>query len=257
MRIRGSRTYKAVILLHALMSIYVCGIAFAFDSQNAFKYVVSFEASGEFHPLGPRDLFDVFSELRLMGKFGHFWVKPEDGKLVAHICTDLPDTIQKALAAEPRLEYIESIPMTTALREECKSYEQESFSVQPQQFYCSAAELWKESLRRPEEPRHPSTGCAYTHVVTFEPTDGFHPKTPREILEVLDRANKLTRTGYFRTKAQDGKLVGRICTDDPDALQRELATEPRLKWIEAVRLDQRLFREHAASKQDSLPQSSP
>jgi len=64
------------------------------------------------------------------------------------------------------------------------------------------------------------------------------------------------KTGYFRTKPKDGKLVGSICTDDPDRLHKQMEAESRLKWIETNVLSPLLFEVHSAGKQESLtPQS--
>ncbi len=92
----------------------------------------------------------------------------------------------------------------------------------------------------------------YTHLVTFEPAGDFHPKTPEELLDVFNAVCKV-KTGNFRTKPQDGKLVGRICTDAPKELKKAMESEPRLKWLETVELTPELFKQHSATKQQSLP----
>ena len=95
----------------------------------------------------------------------------------------------------------------------------------------------------------------YTHLVTFEPAGDFHPGTPRELLDVFNGVCR-ARTGYFRTAPEDGKLVGRICTDAPEELQKSFEKEPRLKWVESVPLTAELFAQQEASKQESLPENS-
>ncbi len=94
----------------------------------------------------------------------------------------------------------------------------------------------------------------YTHLVTFEPAGDFHPERPGELLDVFNGVCKV-RTGYFRTAPQDGKLVGRICTDEPEELRKSIEKEPRLKWVESLPLTAELFAQHEASKQESLPEN--
>jgi len=96
----------------------------------------------------------------------------------------------------------------------------------------------------------------YTHLVVFDPAGDFAPEKPRDLLQAFNGVCKVS-TGYFRTKPENGKLVGRICTNDPDALQKELAAEPRLKFVSVVPLTADLFASHSATEQLSLHPPAP
>lgn len=96
----------------------------------------------------------------------------------------------------------------------------------------------------------------YTHLVVFEPAGSFAPERPAELLQVFNGVCNV-KTGYFRTKPENGKLVGSICTDNPQELQKELATEPRLKYVSGVPLTAELFASHWATEQLPLHPPAP
>lgn len=104
--------------------------------------------------------------------------------------------------------------------------------------------------KAPEEPFAYSNG--YSHLVAFEPAGDFSPQTPRQLLDVFNK-NLHGRTGYFRTQAKDGKLIGGICTDAPGALRKMLDAEPQLNWLATVPMTPERFEAHQAEPQESLP----
>jgi|GEM_PF-1735593 len=194
--------------------------------EGGYTHLVIFEPAGEFNPQTPHELLDVFNDACRV-RTGYFRTKAQDGRLVGSICTDDPDRLEEELRAEPRLKWVNAEPLTSDLFEEHEARAQESLA-----------------------PEHD-----YTHLVTFEPAEAFNPQTPRELLEVFNGACNV-RTGYFRAKVQEGRLVGSICTDDPDRLQEELRAEPRLTRVNAEPLTPDLLKEHQGRTQESLPPGS-
>lgn len=93
----------------------------------------------------------------------------------------------------------------------------------------------------------------YSHLVVFKPARDWNPKTPREILEVFNK-NCKTPTGYFRTRHEGGKLLARICVKDPERVEAALHAEPRLEWVKTMPLNTKLLDQHAALKQESMPE---
>jgi len=97
----------------------------------------------------------------------------------------------------------------------------------------------------------------FTHLITFEPQGDFAPRTPRNILAVLNKPlfEVGIRTGYFRTKPVDGKLIGTICTDKPQELKELIEKIPQLKYIKTERLTKEMFEEYEKTQQLSLQPS--
>ena len=101
-----------------------------------------------------------------------------------------------------------------------------------------------------------STPNGFTHLIVFGPKGDFNPRTPRELLRVINEPlfrMEVIITGYFRTKPIDGKLIGSICTNDPDGLKNIIETTESLEFIEAKRLTAKMFEEHEKTFQESLP----
>jgi hypothetical protein len=96
-------------------------------------------------------------------------------------------------------------------------------------------------------------------VVTFRPVQGFAPKTPREFLaKVSGHAalrsdpNGLGGGSFFRTKAQDGVLIGSFLTARPDETRKALEAIPSLQVVSVEKLTPEMFIRYEASRQESL-----
>jgi len=213
----------------------VCLSTLAASTEIKYTHLVVFEPAGDFHPSTPRELLDVFNGVCHVPT-GYFRTAPQNGKLVGSICANQPERLQKDLAEEPRLKWIKADPLTPKLFATHSARRQESLPA-PQSLLPGAYSTPK---------------GAYTHLVTFKPVGDFRPKTPRDLLTVFNGVCRVP-TGYFRTRPQDGKLFGSICTNDPENLKKDLAKEPRLEFINAAALTPKTFAEHTAKKQQSLP----
>ena len=88
----------------------------------------------------------------------------------------------------------------------------------------------------------------HTHLATFEPQGGFNPANAQALLDHLNSAlvhNSNVPTGYFRTGIVDGKMVGRICTNNPTGL-RKMFWGPlsNLRLLKLEPLSEKLFEQH-------------
>jgi hypothetical protein len=87
-----------------------------------------------------------------------------------------------------------------------------------------------------------STRPVETYIVTFRPTAGFDPKTPRELLDAFNKNHPpRTRTHHFRTQAVDEQLIGHICVDTTpgkDAIIAMLQECEQLELEKVVLADQ-------------------
>ena len=101
-------------------------------------------------------------------------------------------------------------------------------------------EIWK----TPDDVGH-------THLALFEPVGDFDPKTPQELLNKLNTTlfeRKDVPTGYFRTGLNsDQKLVGRICTNNPQGLKEVIEAIPELKLTKIGALTEEVFAKHTGT----------
>ncbi len=82
--------------------------------EGGYTHLVTFEPAGELHPRTPKELLDVFDGA-CKAKTGYFRTTVQDGTLVGRICTDAASEVQKALEGEPRLKWVEAVPLTPEL----------------------------------------------------------------------------------------------------------------------------------------------
>ena len=97
----------------------------------------------------------------------------------------------------------------------------------------------------------------FTHLVLFTGTGDFEPRTPQRLLHRLNTVLRNTRvaTGFFRTWAEDNRLIGGICTDDVVGLRNVIELIPDLEVISAEPLTEQSFQQHAEKQQESLPEA--
>lgn len=112
--------------------------------------------------------------------------------------------------------------------------------------FMATVERW--DAKKPEEVWKTPDQVGHTHLVVFEPADPFEPKNAQELLDKLNehlfKRNDIL-TGYFRTHTDEkGKLVGRICTNNPSRLGELIETIPELKLVKTDSLNQKTFEEH-------------
>ncbi len=93
--------------------------------EGGYTHLITFEPAGDFQPKTPRELLDVFNGV-CKARTGYFRTAPQDGKLIGHICTDAPEDIRKSFEKEPRLRFVESVPLTANLFAQHELSKQES-----------------------------------------------------------------------------------------------------------------------------------
>jgi hypothetical protein len=95
----------------------------------------------------------------------------------------------------------------------------------------------------------------YTHMLVFGPKGDFKPRTPGELLNVLNASLIPTgiATGYFRTAPENDRLIGRICTNDAEGLKKVIESVPQLEYIKTERLTKEMFEAYEKTAQESLP----
>ena len=100
-------------------------------------------------------------------------------------------------------------------------------------------------------------------LAKFEPVNGFNPQTPGEMLDrfsaqcrLFSAKESLGGASFFRTKNQNGKLVGSFLTEWPDKFKSAVAGSSDFKLISVEPLTPETFVVHETSAQESLAESS-
>ncbi len=98
-----------------------------------------------------------------------------------------------------------------------------------------------------------------TYLATFRPINGFNPKTPREFLSQFDEHSNLKSepksvggASFFRTRVENGVLIGSFITAYPDKMRKAVADNPSLELISIEKLTPEKFVSYQASPQESL-----
>ena len=199
------------------------GGGFVTPDEMQFTHLVTFAPKGGFAPRTPRELLQELNEplFKTSIKTGYFRTAPIGGKLVGAICTHDPAGLQKVIESTGTLEFIKAERLTQ------KMFETHEKPLLPQ---ADGGFVTPDNMR-------------YTHLVAFGPKGGFAPRTPNELLNELNEPLFKTdiKTGYFRTRPVDGKLMGVICTHDPAGLQKVIESTGTLEFIKADRLTQGMF----------------
>ena len=199
------------------------GNGFVTPDEMQFTHLVTFAPKGGFAPGTPRELLQELNEplFKTSIKTGYFRTAPIGGKLVGAICTHDPAGLQKVIESTETLEFIKAERLTQ------KMFETHEKPLLPQ---ADGGFVTPDNMR-------------YTHLVAFGPKGGFAPGTPNELLNELNEPLFKTdiKTGYFRTRPVDGKLMGVICTHDPAGLQKVIESTKTLEFIKADRLTQGMF----------------
>lgn len=97
------------------------------------------------------------------------------------------------------------------------------------------------------------------YLATFRPTGKFNPTTPGEFLEEFEKYGNLRSepkgvggASFFRTRAENGVLIGSFITAYPDKMRKAIADNPSLKLVSIEKLTPEMFTRHEASSQESL-----
>jgi hypothetical protein len=97
------------------------------------------------------------------------------------------------------------------------------------------------------------------YLAKFEPVNGFNPTTPKEMLDrfseqcrLFSAQESLGGASFFRTKNQDGKLIGSFLTELPDEFKTTVEKNSNFKLISIEKVTPEIFLAHEAAKQESL-----
>jgi hypothetical protein len=97
------------------------------------------------------------------------------------------------------------------------------------------------------------------HLVTFKPTNNFRPSTPGEFLAKFNEHSSLQSdkdgiggASFFRTRVQDGMLIGSFLTETPDKMAADIESNPDLKLLWSAEVTPGMFVMHESSRQESL-----
>lgn len=119
--------------------------------------------------------------------------------------------------------------------------------------------------KNPEEARKWLTEFVKGHsLVKFRPVKPFAPQTPQEFLAKFS-AHSTLRSGpgnyggacFFRTKVEDGVLIGSFLTIVPDKMREDIAAMPFLELVSSEELTPEVFVAYEASPQESLSNAEP
>ncbi len=97
------------------------------------------------------------------------------------------------------------------------------------------------------------------YLATFRPTNGFNPHTPGEFLAEFGKHSNLMSepksvggASFFRTRAENGVLIGSFITAYPEKMRKAIGDNPSLKLISIEKLTPEMFVRYVASPQESL-----
>ena len=210
--------------------------------KYGYTHMTVFKPVGDFHPRTPIELLNKLNAVLFPAGVptGFFRTWPEGDRLIGGICTTDPDALKEALDKIPEVEWVSTEPLTEQSFAVYSARPQKSLPRKDSQF---EAATWSE----------PKAG--YTHMTIFKPVGDFHPRTPIQLLNKLNATlfPAGVRTGYFRTWPEGDRLIGGICTDDPDGLKEVLDKIPEVEWVSTEPLTEKSFAEYSERPQKSLP----
>ena len=199
-------------------------------------HLAIFEPVGDFDPKTPQDLLEKLNASLFKRNdviTGYFRTGTNsDGKMVGRICTNNPMGLKEVIESIPELKLTKIGAMT-----------EETFAKHSGMKVQRDTSGWTS----PDEVGH-------THLAVFAGKGNFKPKDPRSLLDKLNatlfKAN--VATGYFRTWPDNGRLIGGICTNDAEGLQKVIEAIPDLELIKMEPLNEQIFKEHTEKGQLSL-----
>ena len=202
--------------------------------NNGHRYVITIKSKGDFSPKTEQDYWDGLHSICPWAYAGRSRTKVEDRKLVLMFLTDDADIMKEVIEKSSQLEFVKAERLT-----------EKSFNAYVQ--------IRSESLP-PVDGGFVSPG-GHTHIVTFGPKGDFSPRNPIQMLSALNE--KLfamqVASGYYRSKPVDGKLIGSICTSEPEKLKECIESTEKLEFLKSERMTAESFAEHEKSNQESFP----
>jgi hypothetical protein len=97
------------------------------------------------------------------------------------------------------------------------------------------------------------------YLARFEPVNGFNPNSPEQMLSEFSQEcglfsgkNGLGGASFFRTRKQDGRLLGSFLTDSPDGFKAAIGRSAHFKLISVEKVTPQMFVVYEASPQESL-----
>jgi hypothetical protein len=213
--------------------------------QGGYSHLTIFKPVGEFQPKSSGELLNKLNQtLQPAGvRTGYFRTWSENDGIVGGICTDDADGLKKVLDKIPELSWVSS-----------KSLDAETFAKYSGEAIASSP---RQGSPKTAGPAFAELG--FTHMVVFSSVGNFQPRTPVELLKKLNATlfPARVRTGYFRTAPAKDRLVGAICTDDPDGLTKVIEKIPELTLVSTEPLTAESFAKYAERPQESLGWTTP
>ena len=204
-----------------------------FNHLDAAKgvWVVRFEPAGDFSPKTPGEYLakiPIYSGQH--GEIGYFRTKKQGDKLLGSFLAYDGDELEKALSKLPVIK-VTSVEKLT--EETLAAYEK-----LPQESLIDFDHL---------------DAANGVWVVRFEPVGSFAPANPQEFLSKIHvYSGQHGEIGYFRTKAEGGKLLGSFLAYDGEELKQALSAIPAIKVTSVEKLTQAQLEEYQKLPQESL-----
>ncbi len=211
---------------------------------SGFTHLITYGPKGDFSPRNPMDYLNIVNPKLWETKIqmGYFRTKIIDGKLIAMNLTADPAEYKRIVESIPQFEYLKTERLTKEMFEAYEKTKQESLPPLP-----------------PADGGFVTGGgpgvSGFTHLVYFQAKGDFNPRNPGELLAPIYKTvySGNPVTGYFRTKPVGGKLVGSLCTGDPDKLEKLVKSMPQLEFVKSERLTKESFEAYEKTPQLSLP----
>lgn len=249
-------------------------------------HLVAFEPTNNFRPSTPGEFLAKFNEhssLRSdrdgIGGASFFRTRVHDGMLIGLFLTETPDKMAADIESNPDLKLLWSAEVTPGMFVMYESSKQESLSTAASDGlaaqlreakagnYWAKYRLWAAyhkgtdgAKKNSEEARKWLAEVVKgAYLATFQPVNGFAPRTPREFLSKFNDHSKLRSeprslggASFFRTTVKDGALIGSFLTAYPDQMRKAIDANPSLELKSIEEVTPEMFIRYEASPQESL-----
>ncbi|MCL2303725.1 MAG: M48 family metalloprotease, partial [Planctomycetaceae bacterium] len=206
---------------------------------SGHQYIVTLKPKGNFHPKTTKELTSEMNRLFPWAFAGRYQFNFEAGEMIGSVFTDDAEILKETLNNSSTLEFVQAQRLTLELYEQ---YEKRPNTAADGGFATPG----------------PQGIGGFTHLVYFMPTGDFAPRTPSDLLPKVSfqKMNEFSVTlGYFRTKPEDGKLIGSFATGDPENFEKMIQSIPDLEFIKSERLTKESFEAYEKTPQLSLVSS--
>ncbi len=205
-------------------------------SWHGHRYIVTIKPKGDSPAKTEQELIDEINKISPWAYAGKFRFDHDEDGITCDIMTDDAETLKETFDKSSSIEFVKAERLTKKLFDQ---YDQRPNTAKDGGF---------------ATPGHTGVG-GFTHIVYFVPKGDFNPKTPGQFLAEFREDLFLKNapiTGYFRTKPEDGKLLGSLLTGEPEKLEEFFKSTPRIEFVKSVRLTKEMFQEYEKTKQLSL-----